>query len=365
MTKGKVSEASMGKRGTAAVLLKKYAPLLVLLLFLATFPWWEKPLRTPLHINLLEQMRLIGLFTIVAVGLNLLVGYAGQISLGHGAFMGIGAYASALLAVRAHVPVYLSIPAAVVITVAIALIIAPVLRLKGHYLAMATLAFAIIIFIFLREMTWLTLGNTGLRDIPKLPIPGLRLTGVRPDYFWKPEYYVIWVIVLLALLFSRNLVASRPGRALMALHHSEIAAETLAIDTSRYKIKVFALSAAMAGLAGAIFAHLQGILTPTGFDFNLSIKLLVMVVIGGMASIWGSMAGAAFVVLLPKLLQAAPYWFGSKGGELSTNTENIIFGVSLILVMILMPSGLTRGISDLFKHRRNPFTNPLGKEGSG
>ncbi len=357
------SDGAVNKRGRALALLKKYAPLMILLVFLATFPLWEKPLRTSLHVNLLEQMRLIGLFTIVAVGLNLLVGYAGQISLGHGAFMGIGAFASALLAVRAGVPVYLSIPAAVVITVAIALIIAPVLRLKGHYLAMATLAFAIIIFICLREMSWLTFGNTGLRDIPKLPIPGLRLTGVKPDYYWKPEFYFIWIIVLLVLLFSRNLVFSRPGRALRALHHSEVAAETLAIDTSRYKIKVFALSAAYAGLAGAIFAHLQGLITPSGFDFNLSIKLLVMVVIGGMASIWGSMAGAAFVVLLPKLVQAAPTWFGSKSGEMSTNAENIIFGAALILVMILMPSGLTKGISDLFKHRKNPFTNPIGKEG--
>ncbi len=349
------------ERKRTAALAAKYAPPLFMLLFLATFPLWERPLRTSLHINLLEQMRLIGIFTIVAVGLNLLVGYAGQISLGHGAFIGIGAYASALLSVRAHAPVYLSIPAAVLITLAVALLIAPVLRLKGHYLAMATLAFAIITFICLREMTWLTRGNLGLREIPKLPIPGLRLSGVKPDYYWKPEYYFIWAVVLLVLLFSRNLVSSRPGRALRALHHSEAAAETLAIDTSRYKIKVFALSAALAGLAGAIFAHLQGIITPAGFDFNLSIKLLVMVVIGGMASVWGSLAGAAFVVLLPKVVQAAPTWFGSRAGELSANVENIIFGVALILVMVLMPSGLTRGLSDMFRHRRNPFSQTTGK----
>lgn len=359
------TERTQGARGTGQTvsLLRKYAPLIILMLFLATFPFWEKPLRTAIHINLLEQLRIIGIFTIVAVGLNLLIGYAGQISLGHGAFMGIGAYASALLAVRGHFPVYLSIPVAVIITVLIALLIAPILRLKGHYLAMATLAFAIIIFVCLREMTWLTLGNIGLNEIPKLPIPGLRSTGVKPDYFWKPEFYFIWVLVFLVLLFSRNLVASRPGRALQALHHSEVAAETLGINTALYKIKVFALSAAFAGLAGALFAHIQGILTPTGFDFNLSIKLLVMVVIGGMASIWGSLAGAAFVVLLPKVLQAVPIWFGSKGMELSVNIENIIFAVSLILVMIIMPSGLTRGLSDFFKYRRNPFSNPLKKEG--
>ncbi len=308
-------------------------------------------------------MRLVGIYTIVAVGLNLLLGYAGQVSLGHGAFMGIGAYASSLLALRAHVPVYLTILMAMLVAVLISLIISPILRLRGHYLAMATLGFAIISFVVLREMTWLTKGNEGLMGIPKLSLPGVEVRTM------GGEYYFIWIIAFLILIFSRNLVNSRLGRALKALHHSEVAAETMGINTSWYKIKIFALSAAYAGLAGALFAHIHSFINPGIFQLNLSIILLVMVVLGGMASIWGSIAGATVVVFLPKVLEAIPYWFGNKSltqwfSNNYSNLEPMIFGIVLILVMIFMPSGLTRGLSDFFRYRRSPFVNPL-KRGSG
>lgn len=335
----------------------------VFLLFLFTLPIWEGLIAGPLHIRFLEFMRLVGIYTIVAVGLNLLIGYAGQISLGHGAFMGVGAYTSALLAMRWHLPVWVAMLLAILFTALIGLAISPILRLRGHYLALATLGFAVTCYVLIKEMAWLTKGNTGIYGIPKFQLFGWRVSSS------TAEYYFIWIIAFLVLIFSRNLVNSRVGRALRALHHSELAAETMGVDTSWYKIKVFTLSAAFAGLAGALYAHMYlNILNPEKFNLTLSIILMVMVVLGGMASIWGSLAGSAFVVFLPEFLKAIPIWFGNKSlnqwfSNNYSNLEPIIFGAMLVLIMIFMPAGLTRGLSDLLRYRRNPLINPLRKEG--
>lgn len=359
----------------AVAFLKRTALPTAVVVFVFTFPLWFNALKGLTGINFLLTMRKMGILVIVALGLNLLIGYAGQISLGHAAFMGIGAYTSAILASQPAVnemgetvrvglgmSVYFAIPLAVLFTAAVALLIAPVLRLKGHYLALATLGFGAFVSVLLRQLVGLTGGNSGMQQIPTLPFPFVRLGELKTATLWKWEYYIIWALVFLVLLVVRNLVESRPGRALQALHHSEVAAETLGIDTSLYKIKVFTLSAAIAGLAGAVFAHAYGALAPSDFSLVLSVNLLVMVVVGGMASVWGSLAGAAFVVFLPELINTAiPHWLGRQ--EFGANLEGIIFGASLILVMILMPSGLTRGISDFFKYRRSPFTNPFKREG--
>jgi branched-chain amino acid transport system permease protein len=359
----------------AVALLKRAAVPAAVIAFILTFPLWMNVLKDWSGVNFLLAMRKMGIMAMVALGLNLLIGYAGQISLGHAAFMGIGAYATAILSSQPAVneagetvrvglglSVYISIPLAVLITVAVALLIAPVLRLKGHYLALATLGFGAFVGVMIRQLEGLTGGNTGIQGIPNLPLPFVNLAAMKTQQLWRWEYYIIWGLVFLMILLVRNLVESRPGRALQALHHSEVAAETLGIDTSLYKIKVFALSAAIAGLAGAVFAHINNALAPSDFTLTLSVSLLVMVVVGGMASVWGSLAGAAFVVFLPELITTAiPHWLNRS--EFGANIEDIIFGASVILVMVLMPSGLTRGISDFFRYRRNPFTNPFKREG--
>jgi len=340
-------------------LIKAQRVLLIFAIFLALLPIWADPLAGPIHLNIILTMRLVGIFTIAAVGLNLLIGYAGQVSLGHSAFFGVGAYASAILAVKAHFPVWLAIMAAVIASAFIGLLVAPVLRLKGHYLAMATLGLGFIAFVFMREMTWLTGGNVGIANIPELSLPGLRITNDRG------EFYMVWVIALIVLALCGNLVRSRTGRAIRALHQSDVAAGAMGVNVSWEKIKVFMLSAALGGLAGGLFAHLQGYIDPNLFTITLSIQLVAMVVVGGMDSVWGAVAGAGLLTFLPKIVEALPKWIGPgvpKWIANYSNYEGIVFGLILVLTMIFMPSGITRGLSDLGRYRRSPFVNPYRKK---
>lgn len=331
----------------------------ILVVFLGLFPLWADPLSRPLGIPLVMVMRLVGIYTIAAVGLNLLMGYAGQVSLGHGAFFGIGAYTSALLCLKLNFPPWLGIPAAALMASLIGFVVAPVLRLKGHYLAMATLGLGIVFFVFMREMTWLTGGNDGLRNIPALSLPGLNI-GEGRNYL-RSEYFFIWAVALLVLLLCSNLVRSRSGRAMRALHQAEVAAEVMGINVSWEKIKVFVLSAGLAGLAGGIFAHIQGYIDPNLFTIILSIELVTMVVVGGMESIWGAVAGAGLITFIPKVVEALPKWLGEvpRWVEKYSNYEGIIFGLILVLTMAFMPSGITKGLSDMIRYRRSPFVNPF------
>lgn len=345
----------------------KAAPPFLFIVLLCLIPFIEGALKGLFEINFVLVMRKVGIYAILALGLNLLLGYAGQISLGHAAFMGIGAYGTAILSGKGifglHLSCYLSIPIAVGLAALVALAIAPVLRLRGHYLALATLGFGLFVYVMIRELKHLTGGNTGLFSLPKLPLPFLRLGSMKQANAWKVEYFLIWAIALLLIFFARNLVESRPGRALQALHHTEVAAEAMGVGTASYKAKVFVLSAALAGLAGALFAHTQGSLNPKNFGVLFSVNLLVMVVVGGMSSVWGCVAGSVFVVLLPEIVNnTLPHWLGRGKVEMGANVEGIIFGVTLILVMILMPAGITRGLSDFFHYRRNPFRNPFRRE---
>ncbi len=365
--KGSPGRPSFGIPGSsllqrAASLLGRHLIFVGLAIFLAVFPIWAKPLSRPLGINLIMVMRMVGIYTVAAVGLNILMGYAGQISLGHGAFLGIGAYTSALLALKAHLPVWLSIPVAVVVTALVGLLVAPVLRLKGHYLAMATLGLGIIFYVFMREMTWLTGGNNGLREIPALSFPGVKIGQAR-DYL-RAEYYFIWTLALIVLLLCSNLVRSRVGRAMRALHESEVAANVMGVDVSWEKIKAFVLSTGLAGLAGAVFAHIQGYIDPNLFTITLSIQLVTMVVVGGMESIWGAVAGAGVITFIPKIVEALPKWLGEvpRWVEKYSNYEGMVFGLILVLTMIFLPSGITKGLADLVRYRRNPFVNPFRKK---
>jgi len=280
-------------------------------------------------------LNFIGIHTLLVVGLNLLLGYAGQISLGHAAFFGLGAYASGILTATYGVDPWLALLAGLALSGLAAFLIGiPALKLKGYYLAMATLGFGIIVYIVLNEASHLTGGPSGLSGIPSLSLAGFPLNTARRLFL------LVWLAVGVILALSANLVDSRTGRALRALHDSEAAAESLGVDTARMKLKIFIWSALYASLAGSLYAHSLNFIAPSSFGFMFSIKLVTMVVLGGMASIWGSLLGAGVLTVLPEVLTAFH------------DFEVIIFGAILMVVMIFLPRGLVRGLMDLREFRR-------------
>jgi len=283
----------------------------------------------------LNVMIFIGIHTLLVVGLNLLMGYAGQISLGHAAFFGLGAYTSGILTATHQVSPWPAMVAAVALTALVALVVGiPALKLTGYYLAMATLGFGIIVHICFKELNWLTGGPSGLVGIPPLAI-GTMILDEPANY-----YYLVWFTTLAALAVSLNIVDSRVGRALRAIHDSESAARASGIYTARLKIWVFVVSAVYASVAGSLYAHFITFISPGSFDFMFSIKLVTMVVVGGMASIWGAVFGAATLTLLPEVL------------VVFHDYDIVIFGLILMVVMIFLPQGLTRGALDLLEKYR-------------
>lgn len=280
-------------------------------------------------------LNFIGIHTLLVVGLNLLLGYAGQISLGHAAFFGLGAYTSGILTATCGVNPWLALVAGLAVSGTAAFLIGiPALKLRGYYLAMATLGFGIIVYIILNEAQGLTGGPSGLTGIPSLSLAGFPLNTSRRLYL------LIWITLGVILALSANLVDSRTGRALRALHDREAAAESLGVNTFRLKLKIFVWSALYASLAGSFYAHTLNFIAPSSFTFMFSIKLVTMVVLGGMASIWGSLLGAGVLTVLPEML------------VVFHDFEVVIFGAILMVVMIFLPRGLVRGLMDLYEYRR-------------
>jgi branched-chain amino acid transport system permease protein len=292
-----------------------------------------------------------GLHAILAVSLNLLMGYAGQISLGHAAFFGLGAYSSAILTTRYGWNPWPAMVAGAALTGGIAFAVArPILRLKGHYLAMATLGLGIIINIVLVQTGGLTGGPDGLGDIPVLSLFGWQVDS---DLRW---YMVIGATLLLVTWLALNIIDSRSGRALRALHGSEVAAEMMGINTTVTKTAVFVLAALIASFAGSLFAHQQSFVSPDSFSFFFSIELVTMVVLGGMASTWGAIIGAIILTFLPELL------------VVFEDFEVMIFGAILMLMMIFLPQGLFVGLQGLIrklrKRRKERSIQTTGEEGN-
>ncbi len=284
----------------------------------------------------------IGLNTILTVGLSLLMGYAGQISLGHAVFFGMGGYATGILALRfGWHPLAAMGVAAVFTGIAAFLIGIPILRLRGNYLAMATLGMNVIFTLILTQETEWTGGPNGLSGIPKLSIG---------DFAFKTDiqvYYLVWFAALVILTLSLNIVNSRFGRALRSIHGSEIAAEMMGVDAAHYKNAVFALSAVYASIAGSLYAFWISLISPSVVSINFSIELVVMVAVGGLASVWGAIFGAAAVTLLTEFLRnVLPQLLRGASGE----QEIIAFGLILMIVMITLPEGLTTGT--LLRYRR-------------
>lgn len=276
---------------------------------------------------------LIGINAIVCVGLNLLIGYAGQISLGHAGFFGLGAYASAILVGRFGWP---ALPALLIGTIAVGLlafaVARPILKLRGHYLAMGTLGLGIIISIVLNQEAKFTGGPDGMA-VPPFAVASLTVRG---EHAW---YAIVGVALLISVWLAFNLIDSPIGRALRALHGSEVAAATAGIDVTRCKVLVFVVSAVLASLAGSLFAHYAGFVTPAEASFLRSVELVTMVVLGGMASTFGAVVGAAILTLLPQLLTAFQDY------------QTLVFGAILMGTMIFLRRGLVPTLASLFRRR--------------
>lgn len=256
-----------------------------------------------------------GINALVAIGLCILMGYAGQVSLGQAGFYGIGAYVSSVLSVHAGFPIVVSMIAAMAVAAFAAVILAiPALRLKGHYLAVATLGFGEIINIILNE--WGPGGPSGFGDIPHFNLFGYTIHSTI-GYF-----YLVWGLVAVVLFFSVNLIYSRTGRALRAVHDSEIACNAMGLDVAALKIKVFILSAVYAALAGSLYAHYVTFISPSSFSLFYSILVLMMVIVGGITNVWGAIIGAVVITVLPELLR--------RFEELDVLVYGLILTVSLM-----------------------------------
>jgi len=276
-------------------------------------------------------LNVIGLNTIVVVGLNLLIGFAGQISLGHAAFYGLGSYFSGILTVNYGFPLWPAMLVGMLATGAVAYLIGyPSLKLRGHYLVMATLGFGIIINILMGELEQFTGGHDGLMGIPPLTMGGLTFDNDLKNF------YLIWTFVFFFMLAARNLLNSRVGRALRAISGSEVAANSLGVNTADYKVKVFVLSAMFASISGSLYAHYITFISPSSYDFYYSIQVVTMVIVGGMGSLWGSLLGAGVLTCISEALHVAKQY------------HIIAYGVFLCLVLVFLPEGILMGIYNLF-----------------
>ncbi|UCD89023.1 MAG: branched-chain amino acid ABC transporter permease [Desulfobacterales bacterium] len=305
-------------------------PIAIFAALIITFPWMAHQI--PVIDHYADIMVFVGIYCLITIGLSLLMGYAGQISVGHAAFFGIGAYVSGILTTNYGLNPWICMIIAMLITAVIALLVgAPSLKLKGHYLAMATLAFGIIIFIIFNEEIEWTGGPDGMPGIP-----GLSLFGFKFDSVDK-YYYLVWAFVLAAFIFTANIIQSDAGRALRAIHTSEPAASAMGVDIAKFKIIVFVYSAVLASLAGSLYAHYLNFINPSTFDLFFSIKLLIMIALGGMHNIWGAIIGALLITFL------SYEWL-----HYFEEFEVIVYGAILLLVTIFLPNGLV-GVPEMLK----------------
>ncbi len=265
----------------------------------------------------------VGLYSLVALGLVLLTGVAGQTSFGQAAFVGIGAYATAILSTRYGWSPWINLPVGLVLTTTLALFLGFItLRMKGHYLPLATIAWGISLYFLFGNVDFLG-GHTGVTTIPSLTLFGLELRNER--YF----YFLIWGVAMAALWATDNLLDSRPGRAIRALKGQLEMAEAFGVDAARLKIVVFVYAALLAAVSGWLYAHLQRFVNPTPFGINQGIEYLFMAVVGGAGSVWGAVVGASIITLAKQALQdVLPSLLGRSG-----NFEIVVFGVLMVLLL--------------------------------
>jgi branched-chain amino acid transport system permease protein len=296
-----------------------------------------------LHEYYVSIINLVLVASVGALGLNILVGYTGQISLGHAAFMSVGAYTAANLAVRLELPFWVTLPAGGLMAAAIGAVVGiPSLRIKGLYLAIATLAGQLIIEWTINHVPWISGGVQASIEVPRPTFFGVQL---------KTQLQLYWFLLffaVVAIVGTLNLVRSRIGRAFIAIRDQDIAAEIIGINIFRYKLLAFAISSFYAGVTGVLYTYYLGIANYEQFQIVTSIDYLAMIIIGGLGSVLGSILGAIFVTLLPIVIRLG---MESWGGLLfsAADINNIIpnlrligFGALIIVFLVLEPEGLNR-----------------------
>lgn len=286
------------------------------------------------YLNLLIQ---IGYYGIAALGLNIVVGFTGQISLGHAAFFGLGAFASAWINNNFGIPVFFAVPLAGLLTMAIGLMVGiPAGRIKGLYLAIATLASQYILEDFFARAEWFTGGSAGAMANP-FSIFGYAMNSD------KSFFYVVLFYVVVMFVAGANLMRSRDGRAFVAVRDHYLSAEIMGINLNKYRILSFGISSFYAGIGGALFGHYLGFVSAEGFTLLLSIQFLGMVIIGGLGSVMGAMLGTIFMVLLPEVMEFGVHLVGSESTALTqalAYIKEMAIGLAIILFLIFEPDGL-------------------------
>ena len=314
----------------------KQAVVGLLVLFLLIVP-------LSLHEYYISILNLILIAVVGALGLNILVGYTGQISIGHGAFMSVGAYTAANLITRLGMPFWVAIPAGGLMAALIGTLVGiPSLRIKGLYLAIATLAGQLIIEWTINHVPWISGGVQASIEVPRPTLFGVQLKSQSQLYFF------LMFFVVLATVGTLNLVRSRIGRAFIAIRDQDIAAEIIGINIFRYKLLAFAISSFYAGVTGVLYTYYLGIANYEQFQITVSIDYLAMIIIGGLGSVLGSIFGAIFVTLLPIVTR----WFLESFGGLIFSAGDllniiphlrlIMFGGLIIFFLVVEPEGLNR-----------------------
>ena len=308
----------------------------VLFIFLLTFPLYSTQASDLTGMNITNMFNLIFIYIIGANGLNLLTGFTGQISLGHGAFMGVGAYTACILA-KMGLPFYLALPAAGIMAAAVGMIFGlPSLRLRGLYLAIATMAAQFILDYAMRNWSALTGGSAGLT------VPSANLLGFQFDSDIS-FYYLALFFAVLATLYLKNITRTRTGRAFVAVRDRYLAAEVIGVNLFKYRIMSFGISSFMVGIAGGLWAYYITIISDEHFTMWLSVQYLAMVIVGGLGHVLGGIFGAIFFVVLPELLRIPaealtnvyPNIFG-----IFASLREMVFGLIVILFLIFEPDGL-------------------------
>lgn len=274
----------------------------------------------------------ICIYTIAVTGLDILFGYTGQVSFGHAGFYAIGAYGSTLLAMNFGIPPIITIFLGAILAMLFGLLIAfPASRLVKHFLSLLTIAFGQMVYTFIVGASWLTKGPSGIINIPRITIFGIKFSSYQ-TFFW-----IALIIMLLVLLAKRNIIKSRIGRAFIAVRENPHAAAGMGINVAKYKIIAFGISAFMAGLAGALYAHMIGFISPDTFTNTQSNMFMTMLLFGGIATMTGSVVGATVITVITELLQS----FASA--------QKLVYAFFILVVLFFLPNGAV-GLWDKIRH---------------
>lgn len=298
-------------------------------LVLASLPWWGL---SRYYLNLVDQSMI---YAIAVLGLYFVLGLTGQLSLAQAAFFGLGAYTAGILNTRFGLPLWINLPAAVLVAGGFGVVLGvPSLKLSGHYLAMTTIGFGIIVDLVFFNWRPVTGGADGIPGVHATELGGMSLA--HPGLF----FYVVFAFFVLALTVAWRVSVSRMGRALKAIRENELAAEATGVDSTRYKVAAFCLSAVYGGLAGCLWTHFARFIAPETFSFDVSVTMLAMLVIGGSTTVIGSVVGAGLLTMLPEFLRFLQ------------NSYFAVYGAAIIVLMVFMPEGIAGMVLILWRRMR-------------